>query len=274
MIEKKEVGVGFRLLAGMLVLIVAIALTGVIGMVAIRQVFTREGIRSVLDSSLSLESEFEGFNYEISDFMSKEWGINKEEMEMSAEDFWPEVTSGILLYAITGEGEPIDVEQAVKIIQKYEKEIEEASGMDITTADYDELRLTLQLVSDKIKDSVDFENMENGLVILRDIANAKYLMVPVGAAVLGIMFIFMIFSEFLGKAFTRIGFSGCLASSMSGLLYLMVNVIGEGITGEFDFFEALFFSLKRGLGVGAIIALVIGLCMMVIGFKMQSNKEN
>lgn len=273
MIKKEEVGIGFKFLASVLCLLVAVALTCIIGLMSVRQVLTKDGLRTLLYSDDNFEAEFDSFGYEVADYMKKEWGLNKGEIDQTAEDFWAEVIVDIAEYAVSGEGEPIDVDHAIKTLQKYEKDIEAASGVEISSADYDELRVSLRLVSDQIKDSVDFGNMENEVKVLRDIRNAKYLVLPIGVAVLGTIFIIMIYSDFLGKALAKVGISGLLSSAMCGLLFLLCKALETGLNGEDRFIETLFFILKKGIGIGAIIVLVAGIALIVIGSKIQASEE-
>ncbi len=174
--------------------------------------------------------------------------------------------SNVLMFMLTGEGEPLDVDRIMDAIEKHEDEIEDFFDINIGRGDMEELREMIgheaeQIIDDSFSMSEEFRNFgrffTTGFIISQ---------ITVVAVCFGLMgFLFRINWD---KTMVYAGVTTLVCGICVFLFGLLVNVFAGAASSQFTVLVTM---LGGNLLKAGVVALVFGVLLIVCG-KMYRSK--
>lgn len=271
--KNRAIGFGIRFLSGLLCVFTGIVLAVFIGVMALSGMLGRSNLRQVMEKSDELQLEFFGYGNELLYFINEEGDATEEEIYDAMKDFWLDMGCDVLDYALTEEGEPINVKKAMKNIKKNEKQMENIIGKEFTEEYYDELEELLELKNDQLKDSYELAGVDGEIKVLKDLRSMKYANIPLTVVIICAGLILLLLHRRPDMAMVRLGISGIIGAVLSFGLGGLGKILAESADEGEEFIAQFMNSFTKTTLSYAVVCLAISIALIVLAKKIRPKAE-
>lgn len=242
---------------------------------ACRYVVTPTGIKHIITSSTFADEFVEDFASAV--YIDPSY-LDEDEKELYDDmtDLTSEVISDMVAFYITGEGEPLDVDNIMDFIEKHE-DLMDVYGAD--PGDYlDEIEDELDDLNDEMIDELDEQYMSEDIELIREVFSTLYspklYIIPMGIAILFLGIVIGLFQNFLDKGFVYTGTTLITTGIIAGILSFTANLFALILDEPdmTDIVNVLMIMRNHQLLISAIV-LALGIAFVVAGKSIRSNKD-